>query len=348
MMLSKNSSVSRRNACAQVVVEVREHVRVRLHAAQVAQLQPLAGEVLDERLGRESASIRRTCCSSTAGSFSLPLPASVEQLVVRNAAPEEERQTRGELEIADAVARRRARRSRIALDAEQELRAGEQTLERQLDAGLERCRRRGQLRRTEQRAEIVAVVDGPPIGAPRERVEDRLGARRFGRSAPPTAGTRKSAAGSACRPAPVALNGPADRQRSGCAAARSSRACRRSSRRNGRQSTVSSDGDALDERRRRPSRGPAFTGTRALSRASIASPASVGCSHAAASRLAADRRHVDRSTIDRISTWCGYSRPRTITEVAAIQLDLEIVLAVERKHVADHQPARACRAAARR
>ena len=52
---------------------------------------------------RASASIRRTCCSSTAGSFSFPAMRHVQQLIVGDAAPEEERQTRGELDVADAI-----------------------------------------------------------------------------------------------------------------------------------------------------------------------------------------------------------------------------------------------------
>ena len=50
---------------------------------------------------RSSASIRRTCCSRTAGSFSRPFAASVDELVVGNAAPEKERQPRCQLDVAD-------------------------------------------------------------------------------------------------------------------------------------------------------------------------------------------------------------------------------------------------------
>ena len=67
--------------------------------------------------------MRRTCRSSTAGSSSSPAIASVEQFVVRNAAPEEERQPRRELEIADAIGGVRRDAGRVLFDAEQELRA---------------------------------------------------------------------------------------------------------------------------------------------------------------------------------------------------------------------------------
>ena len=45
---------------------------------------------------RGSASMRLTCCSSTAGSCSLPSLGDVQQLVVRKAAPQEERQARSQ------------------------------------------------------------------------------------------------------------------------------------------------------------------------------------------------------------------------------------------------------------
>ena len=80
-----------------------------------------------------------------------PRSASVEQLVVGNAAPQEERQARRELEVADAVRPRRRGAGRIALDAEQELRADEQPLERQLDARVE-ARRSARPVRVERRA----------------------------------------------------------------------------------------------------------------------------------------------------------------------------------------------------
>ena len=54
--------------------------------------------------------MRRTCRSSTAGSRSSPRAADVQQLVVGDAAPQEERQPRRQLEIADAIRRAAARR----------------------------------------------------------------------------------------------------------------------------------------------------------------------------------------------------------------------------------------------
>ena len=50
-----------------------------------------------------------------------PRSASVEQLIVRNAAPEEERQARRQLQIADAIDRPGRARRGVPLDPEQEL-----------------------------------------------------------------------------------------------------------------------------------------------------------------------------------------------------------------------------------
>ena len=87
---------------------------------------------------RGSASMRRTCCSSTAGSFSFPCAASDQQRLVRNAAPQEERQARSQRQIAELV--HRVRPSRLAwifLEAEQELGTRENQLQCGFDPGVE-------------------------------------------------------------------------------------------------------------------------------------------------------------------------------------------------------------------
>ena len=95
----------------QVVVEVREQPHVRRDRRRGC-----AGAATARRSwstsarDASSASIRRTCRSSTAGSCSLSGNRHVQQLVVRNAAPQEERQPRRQLEVADAI--RRVRRGR--------------------------------------------------------------------------------------------------------------------------------------------------------------------------------------------------------------------------------------------
>ena len=76
-MLSKNSSVSRRNACRRLSSKSGNTLCDGPGQRQVAQEQPLAGEVLDERVGRGgSASIRRTWRASIAGALSWPFAAT--------------------------------------------------------------------------------------------------------------------------------------------------------------------------------------------------------------------------------------------------------------------------------
>ncbi len=64
----------------------------------------------------------------------------VQQFVVGDAAPEEERQPRRQLEIGEPIRRARLHARRIALGAEQEVGIDQDALERELDARLERCR----------------------------------------------------------------------------------------------------------------------------------------------------------------------------------------------------------------
>ena len=81
--------------------------------------------------------MRRTCCSSTAGSVQLILAGDVDQFVVRNAAPQEEGQARSQFEIGDPVRLAGRDVCGLTLGANQELRAGQNAPQRQLDAVLE-------------------------------------------------------------------------------------------------------------------------------------------------------------------------------------------------------------------
>ena len=96
----------------QVVVEVGELVLAGHHVPQVAQMQPLPGEVADERRGaRVGQHPPAPAARATAGSVEAPLPRRRQQLVVRHAAPQEERQARSQLQVADAVRRSQRRPS---------------------------------------------------------------------------------------------------------------------------------------------------------------------------------------------------------------------------------------------
>ena len=82
--------------------------------------------------------MRRTCFSSIAGVSQAPAVADLQQLLVRSRAPEEERQARREIEIADAVVLARPHAPRgVFLEPEEELRAREDRLQRRPDARLE-------------------------------------------------------------------------------------------------------------------------------------------------------------------------------------------------------------------
>ena len=158
----------------QVVVEVRKLLRVRRLVAQVAQLQPLAREVAHQRVGRGSASMRRTCCSSTAGLARACRARQRQQSLVRDAAPQEERQSRRQLEIADAVHGARRRRRRVALDAEEELGIREDALQRHPDAAVEVAALLPPAVVERDQRLNIRVGDGPAVGAARQRGQDGL------------------------------------------------------------------------------------------------------------------------------------------------------------------------------
>ena len=121
----------------QVVVEVGKQIGSRApSSAGCAAAATGRRNSSPARRERGSASIRRTCRSSTAGVFSLPRARDVEQFLVRNAAPQEERQARRQLEVVEAIRRPGQPVRRIVLDTEHELRAGENPLQRALDARL--------------------------------------------------------------------------------------------------------------------------------------------------------------------------------------------------------------------
>ena len=134
MTLVKNSSVSRRSDCRRLSSKSgnvggsgRVPVRLRRYSHCPAKFSTSAS-------ARGSASIRRTCRSSTAGSRSSPRSAAVEQRIVRDAAPEEERQPRGQR--PDPTARRRSGRQSggLGFEPEDERRAAQHEPQRELDA----------------------------------------------------------------------------------------------------------------------------------------------------------------------------------------------------------------------
>ncbi len=103
-MLAKKSSVSRLEPLAQVVVEVREADGVRHEAVEIAQVEPLAREVVDERralgVGEHARDLRLVAPSASRARLRSRASSSSSS---GNAAPEEERQARGKLDVRRAV-----------------------------------------------------------------------------------------------------------------------------------------------------------------------------------------------------------------------------------------------------
>ena len=157
---------------------------------------------------------------------------------------------------------------RIALDAEQELRAREDALQRRLDAALERPVAPADLIEVQQRLQI-GVGHRLPIGAARQRRENLPRARRLRSRArlPGRPDERRDSTKIRRRlgvsPGPVALNGPVMVSDLICGRPVQS-SVSTELRRNGCSRAVSASGEVLDERRRprradrpSPARGPA-------------------------------------------------------------------------------------------
>src|ERR1700722_11887891 len=81
-----------REGLPQIVVEIRKDVRVRSNPLQVPQLQPLPGEVADERVGARIGQHALDLLRQDPGPMKPLLTGHGQQLIVRNAAPQEERE----------------------------------------------------------------------------------------------------------------------------------------------------------------------------------------------------------------------------------------------------------------
>ena len=145
---------------ADVVVEVREHQDVGLDLRfEVAQLQPLAGEVADQRVGPRVGEHPPDLGRQHAGRAETAGRGQVQQRLIGDAAPEEERQPRRELDVADAAGGARAQAGRVALDPVEERRAGQHAREARADAGVERLAAPAARRvERERRLESAAVT----------------------------------------------------------------------------------------------------------------------------------------------------------------------------------------------
>ena len=126
---------------------------------------------------RGSASIRRTCASTHPGPAQFAALGDIEQLVVGDAAPEEERQAGRELDVGDAVGRARRDAGRVRLDAKEELRIDQYRAEGHLDPGVEApALLAGGPVQLHRLPEVVAR-DRPPVGPARQAGDDAAGTR---------------------------------------------------------------------------------------------------------------------------------------------------------------------------
>ena len=166
----------RRHRLAQRVVEVGEHRWSGVDAWMLRTWSHCPTKSFMNRVARRSASMRFTCCVEHRRILQLALRREVEQLVVGNAPPQEERQPRRQLEIAQPVDVAGLGAGRLALDAEQELRRRQQRFERALDAGVEVALAPAFAVDGQQRLD-VGVGDRPAVGAPRQRGDDPARAR---------------------------------------------------------------------------------------------------------------------------------------------------------------------------
>ena len=199
-MLSNSSSVSRRKRVAQVVVEVGKQPEVGLRHRQVAQVEPLAGEVGHQRI---RARVRQHAPGLLREHRRVPqaaLPGQREELVVRDAAPQEEGEPRGQRPVVQLVRRGRPDVPRVGLQPEQERRTDQHARQRALDAAVEAAAAAPVLVEVHQDAQL-GVGGRPPEGPPRQRRHD-----------PPRAGRLVAAAGRAADEDAVAARG-AVRQR---------------------------------------------------------------------------------------------------------------------------------------
>ena len=161
---------------AQVLVELGKEIRIGLDVPQIAELEPLAAKLSTSARDRAVAQHPPHLPLEDRRVLQLAAHRHVEQFVVRNAAPEEERQTRRELDIGDAIRRACREMCRIDLDAEEEVGSDQHALERRLDRLIERPGPSARPVELDQRLHVV-VGHRTPIGAACQRRKDSLRAR---------------------------------------------------------------------------------------------------------------------------------------------------------------------------
>ena len=220
--------------------------------------------------------MRRPAGAAPRDSCSLPCAARLSKLVVRDAAPQEERQARGQFQVARRGTLIRRGTGGVVFDAKYELRTGQNALQRQLDSGYRKPPFAARFVKAHNPRRSASVTGWRyALRASAERIfrAQALPRQCFCR----TAGEDSPAAGRIA--GPVALNGPVivSVWRCGCPPSRNYRPnCA------GRVAAAgrSTAGPSHERNGHIVRSGRDFTRTR--SRASTASPVSVGFSNSAA------------------------------------------------------------------
>src|SRR5262249_7680430 len=103
----------------------------------------------------------------------VPTGREVEELVVGDAAPEEERQPRREFQVTDTIRRARRQPGRLPFDAEEKLAAHQDSAQRRLDSRI-KTRLTPRVAIELQYALEVRVADRSPIGPAHQRRKNLL------------------------------------------------------------------------------------------------------------------------------------------------------------------------------
>ena len=157
----------------QVVVEIG---RRRLHVGQLPQIQPLTGKVGGQGF-RPGVGEHPLHLLGEHGLIAQPpLARHIQEFVIRNAAPQEERQAGGQLEIADAIGLAWTDAFGLLFDAVQETGRDQDARDRLLDAGFEVAVAAALLVEPEQRLDFI-VQQRAAIRAVGERRDDLPRAR---------------------------------------------------------------------------------------------------------------------------------------------------------------------------
>ncbi len=158
---------------AQRAIEVREQIHDGLAGLHAAHVQPLPREVLDERVRARVRDHPLDLLLEHRGVVQAPFGGELNQLLVRDAAPQEEREPRGQLEVADAVSRPCRDLRRLDLGPVDELRIGEDALHGGLDAVIEASAFVAAGSKERHHLVDVGVGGGAAEGLARQRGNDR-------------------------------------------------------------------------------------------------------------------------------------------------------------------------------